>query len=114
MSRLIFAEPGSNFQQVGGNCPAGWVVMEGERPSPDYVASADGTWVVFELTEQEMKDAEIAQDKQYLAETDWVIAKISEASFTGQDVAPLLEQYASQITGRENARVRIRINEGRI
>jgi hypothetical protein len=65
------------------------------------------------MTEEQMKQAEIAQDKQYLADTDWIIAKIGEASLTGQDTAPLLTQYATQLQAREEARIRIRINEGR-
>lgn len=65
------------------------------------------------FTEQEMKEEEIRQDKQFLADTDWIVAKMGEASFTGQDVTPMIEQYATQLADRENARVRIRINEGR-
>ena len=42
----VFAEAGSSFQQVGGSCPDGWLVMDGERPTPDHVAQADGSWVV--------------------------------------------------------------------
>lgn len=46
MSRPIFAEVGSSFAQSGGSCPAGWIVMEGERPSPEHVAQADGSWII--------------------------------------------------------------------
>lgn len=42
----VFAEVGSSLQQVGGNCPDGWIVMHGERPSPEHVAQADGSWVL--------------------------------------------------------------------
>lgn len=42
----IFAEVGNSVQQVGGDLPSGWVVMQGERPSPEHVAQADGTWVI--------------------------------------------------------------------
>lgn len=41
---IIYAEVGSSLQQIGGNCPEGWIVMQGERPSPEHVAQADGTW----------------------------------------------------------------------
>lgn len=44
MTRQIYAEPGSSFAQSGGTCPAGWIVMQGERPTPEHVAQADGTW----------------------------------------------------------------------
>jgi len=65
------------------------------------------------LTEDEMKAWEIEQDKLFLTTTDWIAAKIGEASMLGQDTKPLLEQYAEQIEQRELARVRIRIAEGR-
>ena len=65
------------------------------------------------MIEEEMKQAEIEQNKKYLADTDWIISKISEASLTGQDIEPLLVQYDSQIKEREMARIRIRLAEGR-
>ena len=40
----VYAEAGSSFQQVGGECPTGWIAMQGERPTPDHVANADGQW----------------------------------------------------------------------
>ena len=42
----IFAEVGASLQQIGGTCPAGWIVMQGERPSPNHVASAGGQWTI--------------------------------------------------------------------
>lgn len=42
----VFAEVGASLQQIGGTCPDGWVVMQGERPTPEHVAQADGSWVV--------------------------------------------------------------------
>lgn len=44
--RQIFAEVGSSFAQSGGTCPDGWIVMQGERPTPEHVAQADGMWVL--------------------------------------------------------------------
>jgi len=46
MSRPIFAEVGSSFAQSGGTCPAGWIVMQGERPTLEHVAHDDGSWVI--------------------------------------------------------------------
>nr|WP_315539520.1 hypothetical protein [uncultured Comamonas sp.] len=40
----VFAMPGESLQQVGGDCPEGWVIMEGQRPSIGHIAQADGTW----------------------------------------------------------------------
>lgn len=46
----VYAEVGSSLQQIGGTCPKGWVVMQGERPSPSHVAQGDGSWlVVFDV-----------------------------------------------------------------
>lgn len=40
----VFAEVGQSLQQIGGDCPAGWVEMVGTRPTNEHVALADGTW----------------------------------------------------------------------
>lgn len=46
----VYAEVGQNHQQIGGECPEGWVVMRIERPFSDdwwsLVASPEGEWVV--------------------------------------------------------------------
>lgn len=41
----VFAIAGESLQQVGGDCPDGWVVMQGQRPEPNYIAQVDGSWV---------------------------------------------------------------------
>jgi hypothetical protein len=46
MTREIYGQPGNSMPQVGGTCPDGWVVMQGERPTPNHVANADGEWVL--------------------------------------------------------------------
>lgn len=40
----VFAMPGESLQQVGGDCPDGWVVMQEQRPDVGFVAQADGSW----------------------------------------------------------------------
>lgn len=40
----VFATPGESLQQVGGDCPEGWVVMQEQRPQIGFVALADGSW----------------------------------------------------------------------
>lgn len=40
----VFAKPGESLQQVGGDCPEGWVVMQEQRPEVGLVALADGSW----------------------------------------------------------------------
>lgn len=34
----VFAEVGNSFQQIGGDCPAGWVEMPEQRPNDHFVA----------------------------------------------------------------------------
>lgn len=40
----VFAIVGESLQQVGGECPEGWVVMREQRPDVGSIALADGTW----------------------------------------------------------------------
>ncbi len=40
----VFAMPGESLQQVDGECPEGWVLMQEQRPDVDSVAQAVGTW----------------------------------------------------------------------
>lgn len=40
----VFAEVGNSLQQIGGDCPAGWIEMAGARPTNEHVALVDGTW----------------------------------------------------------------------
>ena len=42
----VFAEVGQCLQQIGGECPAGWIEMAGQRPSENHVASSDGCWLL--------------------------------------------------------------------
>lgn len=44
--RKVFAEVGGSLQQIGGECPDGWVVMQSERPTPEHVAQDDGSWFI--------------------------------------------------------------------
>ncbi|WP_202730559.1 hypothetical protein [Achromobacter xylosoxidans] len=45
ISETVYAEPGAGLQQIGGQCPPGWVTMDGERPADGFVASESGSWV---------------------------------------------------------------------
>ena len=40
----VFAEVGQSLQQIGGDCPDGWVEMSEQRPDASSIAQADGTW----------------------------------------------------------------------
>ncbi|QTH12464.1 hypothetical protein C4C32_17915 [Pseudomonas corrugata] len=52
----VYAESGSNFQQIGGDCPDGWIQMTRQRPDGEdtllYTASDIGEWVISEATLQ--------------------------------------------------------------
>lgn len=44
----VFAEVGNSLQQIGGDCPAGWIEMSEQRPNAHFVAElVDGVavWV---------------------------------------------------------------------
>lgn len=41
----VYAMVGTGLQQVGGECPSGWIKMAGERPAADFVASENGEWI---------------------------------------------------------------------
>lgn len=64
----VYAEVGFGFQQVGGSCPAGWVVMQSERPTPDHVANADGTWSLDLDAVKTQRIAAINAEAQRLAD----------------------------------------------
>lgn len=40
----VFAEVGQSLQQIGGDCPTGWIEMSGARPDDKSVATVNGTW----------------------------------------------------------------------
>ena len=41
-----YAIVGECLQQIGGECPEGWVVMQQQRPKEGSIAQADGSWAV--------------------------------------------------------------------
>lgn len=45
MKQRVFAQDGSSFQQIGGECPDGWIEMLSQRPGDFDIAKADGTWL---------------------------------------------------------------------
>lgn len=53
----VYAEPLTSFQQVGGDCPSGWVVMSGERPSIHHIATEGGDWILPEIDFKELVTA---------------------------------------------------------
>lgn len=45
MSFIVYAKAGDSFQQIGGECPAGFIKMNGLRPDGDYIAAESGEWI---------------------------------------------------------------------
>ncbi len=41
----VYAMVGDGLQQVGGECPSGWIEMKGERPGDGFIAAEGGEWV---------------------------------------------------------------------
>lgn len=41
----VYAMPGDGLQRWGGDCPPGWITMDGERPGEGFIASESGAWV---------------------------------------------------------------------
>jgi hypothetical protein len=90
----VFAKAGESLQQVGGECPDGWVVMQEQRPGPDFVAQADGSWSASQApTPQQCTPAQglvaLFALKQ-IKESD-VLAAIEQ-------IADPVEQYTAQIS----------------
>ena len=45
-----------------------------------------------------------AKAQSYLDSTDWIVVKINEAQVLGQDIQPMLDKYATELTKREECR----------
>lgn len=89
-------------------------LLHGETEGKSISSDPSGNPVLIERpdpTADQLKELAIAQDKAYLASTDYVVSKISEAQALGQDIQPLLAKYADVLTEREAARERIRGNQ---
>ena len=68
----IYAELGGSFQQVGGVCPAGWIVMQGQRPSPAHVALEGGIWGTEAPAQEDAQALERAWRDAELAALVWL------------------------------------------
>lgn len=54
----FYSLAGQSVQQIGGKCPEGWIEMECERPSNDYVATSKGKWIIpVETKSEKLKNA---------------------------------------------------------
>jgi alpha-L-fucosidase len=74
----IYGKSGNSFQQVGGDCPDGFIEMSESRPSPNHIARADGTWTLPDVGANRLAeiDARIAQiDTETIRPMRAVLAK---------------------------------------
>lgn len=68
MPFIVYAKVGDSFQQIGGECPAGFIQMNGIRPDDgDYIASETGEWVPVPTPTQEQFVSDANAKKQQLA-----------------------------------------------
>lgn len=63
MPFIVYAKVGDSFQQVGGECPAGFIQMKGLRPDGDYIAEDNGEWIPKPPPSQE-ELISLAQDEK--------------------------------------------------
>ena len=54
----FYSLAGHSIQQIGGECPDGWIEMECERLSSAHVATPEGTWIIpMKTTQQKIAEA---------------------------------------------------------
>lgn len=74
-------------------------------------ADAKAAHEAYLASDQYKKDTAIAESKEYLSSTDWVVVKISEASATS-DASALITKYSDILAKRAEARDTINANGG--
>ena len=75
-------------------------------------ADAKAAHEAYLASDQYKKDTAIAESKEYLSSTDWVISKIAEIQALGGDVSAATAKYADILTKRAEARDTINANGG--
>ncbi|MGY2398660.1 phage tail assembly chaperone [Pseudomonas sp. SDO5271_S396] len=94
----VYAELKSGFQQVGGDCPPGWIVMQGDRPSSAHVASEEGVWVVPVLSPEDVQVALNASERAWrdaeLASILWLRERHRDQQEIGKATTLSGEQFA--------------------
>lgn len=85
MSYIVYAKIGDSFQQIGGDCPAGFIQMNGLRPDDgEYIASETGEWVPVPPPTQEQLVSEANAKKQQLdVEAEAAIKPLERAKLLG-------------------------------
>lgn len=85
MQFIVYAKVGDFFQQVGGECPAGFIQMNGLRPDDgDYIASETGEWVpVPPPTQEQLVSEANAKKQQLMADAEAEIKPLERAKQLG-------------------------------
>jgi len=95
-------------EPVALNAQGDFVVLSSKSPvSASVVTDAESFFIDAEISEALRETKADAQ--AYLAETDWIVSKISEAMLKGEDIAPLLTLYSSEFLEREASRLTINL-----
>lgn len=91
MPFIVYAKVGDSFQQVFGECPSGFIQMNGLRPDGDYIASETGEWVPVPPPTSEQLIADANAKKQQLAvEAEAAIKPLERAKLLGIATEPEL------------------------
>lgn len=94
----IYAKIDESCQQIGGDCPDGWVRMTGVRPTPDHTANADGTW---ELSMDALRAKTIARIR---SDADAELAQIQSGYSQSEIISwPKQEAGARELTANPDA-----------
>ncbi|WP_339469404.1 phage tail assembly chaperone [Pseudomonas sp. EL_65y_Pfl1_R83] len=89
----VYAEVKSAFQQVGGVCPEGWLLMQSDRPSPDHIASEDGIWSVPVRSSDDQRVTERAWRNAELTSVTWLRERHRDQQELGVDTTLSSEQF---------------------
>ena len=101
----------------------GYPVTGSGKSVPDgfteFTVDENGVYSPSELNDaiklqitKEANNTQLAEAKQYLSDTDWVVVKINEVAITGGDIQPLLTKYSVELGEREAKRTIINSLEG--
>lgn len=104
----VYAELMSSFQQVGGDCPAGWIVMQGDRPSPAHIASEEGGWVIpvpsDEYVQAALATTERAWRDNVLTSITWLRERHRDQQELGGETTLSAEQFAELLAYMQSLR----------
>ncbi|WP_052181488.1 tail fiber assembly protein [Plesiomonas sp. ZOR0011] len=85
MPFIVYAKVGDSFQQIGGECPAGFIQMSGMRPDDgDYIAAETGEWIpVPPPTQEQLVSDANAKKQQFAVDAEAAIKPLERAKLLG-------------------------------